>query len=233
MTKKGMVMKLLIVEDDRVLSHTIKRSLLDSYSVDQAFNGDEGLYFAGQSVYDLIILDVMMPVRDGFATLEALRRRNVFTPVLMLTARGTTADKLRGLRAGADDYLTKPFDRDELLLRIEAILRRSTGYYDPKSVSFKELVLQTQTKRATIADQEVPLKGKQYDILEFLVNHKDTLISKERLFNNVWGFLSDTSSNVVEVYVSALRKVLQPYGYDDYIKTIRGAGYIFTEDDHA
>lgn len=233
MTKKGMVMKLLIVEDDRVLSHTIKRSLLDSYSVDQAFNGDEGLYFAGQSVYDLIILDVMMPVRDGFATLEALRRRNVFTPVLMLTARGTTADKLRGLRAGADDYLTKPFDRDELLLRIEAILRRSTGYYDPKSVSFKELVLQTQTKRATIADQEVPLKGKQYDILEFLVNHKDTLISKERLFNNAWGFLSDTSSNVVEVYVSALRKVLQPYGYDDYIKTIRGAGYIFTEDDHA
>ena len=175
-------MKLLIVEDDRLLSNALARSLRDAYAVDQAFDGEEGLFYAAQDVYDLVVLDVMLPERDGFSVLEALRAQGVDTPVLMLTARSATADKLRGLRSGADDYLAKPFDRDELLARIEAIL--------------------------------------------------GSLISKERLFDKIWGFMSDTSSNVVEVYVSALRKALAPTGYDRYIKTIRGAGYLFTEDDH-
>lgn len=225
-------MKLLIVEDDRLLSNALARSLADAYDVDQAFDGEEGLFYALQDVYDLVVLDVMMPERDGFGVLESLRAGGVETPVLMLTARGATADKLRGLRAGADDYLTKPFDRDELLARIEAILRRSTGRPDVRTVAFKDLVLHTQTKQASIAGEAVPLKGKQYDVLEYLVSHEGSLISKERLFDKIWGFLSDTSSNVVEVYVSALRKALAPFGYDRYIKTIRGAGYLFTGEDH-
>lgn len=224
-------MKLLIVEDDRLLSNAIARSLADAYDTDQAFDGEEGLFYASQGVYDLVVLDVMLPERDGFSVLEALRVRGVDTPVLMLTARGTTADKLHGLRAGADDYLTKPFDRDELQARIEAILRRSTGRIDVRTVTFKDLALHTQTKQATIAGEPIPLKGKQYDILEYLVSHQGSLISKDRLFDKIWGFLSDTSSNVVEVYVSALRKALAPSGYDRYIRTIRGAGYLFTEDD--
>ena len=150
----------------------------------------------------------------------------------MLTAKGTTADKLRGLRSGADDYLTKPFDRDELLARIEAILRRATGRADVTTISFKGLVLHTQTKQAAIDGRPLELKGKQYDVLEYLVSHEGSLISKDRLFDKIWGFLSDTSSNVVEVYVSALRKALAPSGYDRYIKTIRGAGYLFAEEDH-
>lgn len=225
-------MKLLIVEDDRLLSNAIARSLRDAYAVDQAFDGEEGLFYAAQDVYDLVVLDVMLPARDGFSVLEALRARGVRTPVLMLTAKGTTADKLRGLRSGADDYLTKPFDRDELLARIEAILRRTTGRADVTTIAFKGLVLHTQTKRAAIDGQPLALKGKQYDILEYLVSHEGSLISKDRLFDKIWGFLSDTSSNVVEVYVSALRKALAPSGYDRYIKTIRGAGYLFAEEDH-
>ena len=123
-------MKLLIVEDDRLLSNALARSLRDAYAVDQAFDGEEGLFYAAQDVYDLVVLDVMLPERDGFSVLEALRAQGVDTPVLMLTARSATADKLRGLRSGADDYLAKPFDRDELLARIEAILRRTTGRRD-------------------------------------------------------------------------------------------------------
>ena len=225
-------MKLLIVEDDRLLSNAIARSLRDAYAVDQAFDGEEGLFYAAQDVYDLVVLDVMLPARDGFSVLEALRARGVRTPVLMLTAKGTTADKLRGLRSGADDYLTKPFDRDELLARIEAILRRTTGRADVTTIAFKGLVLHTQTKRAAIDGQPLALKGKQYDVLEYLVSHEGSLISKDRLFDKIWGFLSDTSSNVVEVYVSALRKALAPSGYDRYINTIRGAGYLFAEEDH-
>ena len=118
------------------------------------------------------------------------------------------------------------------IARIEAILRRTTGRRDVGIVAFKELALHTRTRQAFIADEPLALKGKQYDILEYLVSHQGSLISKERLFDKIWGFMSDTSSNVVEVYVSALRKALAPTGYDRYIKTIRGAGYLFTEDDH-
>ena len=181
-------MKLLIVEDDRLLSNAIARSLRDAYAVDQAFDGEEGLFYAAQDVYDLVVLDVMLPARDGFSVLEALRARGVRTPVLMLTAKGTTADKLRGLRSGADDYLTKPFDRDELLARIEAILRRATGRADVTTIAFKGLVLHTQTKRAAIDGQPLALKGKQYDVLEYLVSHEGSLISKDRLFDKIWGF---------------------------------------------
>lgn len=225
-------MKLLITEDDRLLSNALARCLREAYAVDQAFDGEEGLFYAAQDVYDLVVLDVMLPKRDGFSVLEALRERGVNTPVLMLTAKNTTADKLRGLRSGADDYLTKPFDRDELLARIEAILRRTTGRSDVTTIVFKDLVLHTQSKQAAIDGKLLALKGKQYDILEYLVSHEGSLISKDRLFDKIWGFLSDTSSNVVEVYVSALRKALAPSGYDRYIKTIRGAGYLFTEEDY-
>ena len=178
-------MKLLIVEDDRLLSRAVAAALQGSYDVDVAFDGEEGLYYAAQDVYDLVVLDVMLPGRDGFSVLEELRRRGVGTPVLMLTAKGTTADKLRGLRSGADDYLTKPFDRDELLARIEAILRRATGRADVRTIAFEDLVLHTQTKQATIAGVPVPLKGKQYDVLEYLVSHEGSLVSKERLFDKI------------------------------------------------
>ena len=224
-------MKLLIVEDDRLLSNALARSLRDAYAVDQAFDGEEGLFYAAQDVYDLVVLDVMLPERDGFSVLEALRAQGVDTPVLMLTAKNARDDRVRGLQLGADDYLAKPFDRDELVLRVEAIIRRSMGVRTLDAFGFRGLTLDPNTRRAAVDGAPVVLKGKQYDVLEYLVSHEGQLVSKTQLFDRVWGFMNDTSSNVVEVYVSALRKVLKEHGYDRFLKTIRGAGYVWTDDD--
>lgn len=224
-------MKILIVEDDRNLSHAIKRCFASSYDSDQAFDGAEGYFLASKGIYDLVILDVMLPVMDGYTVLERLRESDVFTPVLVLTAKGTLADKARGFRSGADDYLVKPFHRDELIMRIEAILRRTTGSYDTKDLVFRELVISRLRRTVEIAGTPLDLKGKQFDALEYLVSNQDRLVSKTQLFDRVWGFLSDTSSNVVAVYMSGIRKQLKPFGYDTYLKTIRGVGYLFTEED--
>ena len=224
-------MKLLIVEDDRRLSQTLVECVAPTFTADQAFDGAEGLYFAEQGVYDLIILDLMLPRMDGYTVLERLREQRNHTPVLILTAKGETADKVRGLRAGADDYLAKPFSMDELASRIEAILRRSLGTYELHAIAFAGMTIDPNTRSVRIDGAPVDLKGKQYDVLEHLAEHAEQLVTKTQLFDKVWGFLSDTSPSVVEVYVSALRKTLKPYGYDRYLKTVRGGGYLLTEHD--
>lgn len=180
-------MKILIVEDDRNLSHAIKRCLASSHDSDQAFDGAEGYFLASKGVYDLIILDLMLPALDGYTVLERLREEGVFTPVLILTAKGTLADKARGFRSGGDDYLVKPFHRDELLMRIEAILRRTMGLYETKDLVFKELVISRSRRTVEIAGKPLDLKGKQFDALEYLVSNQDRLISKTQLFDRVWG----------------------------------------------
>lgn len=229
--KKVKPVKILIVEDDRNLSFAIKRCLGAAYDSDQAFDGAEAYFYAKEGIYDLIILDLMLPRMDGYTVLERIREGEVFTPVLILSAKSALPDKMRGFRAGADDYLVKPFDKDELLLRIEAILRRTLGLYETKDLVFKDLVISPSAHRASIAGTALPLKGKQFDTLEYLVGKQGQLVSKSQLFDKVWGFMSDTSSNVVEVYVSAVRKQLKPFGYDRYLKTIRGAGYLLSEGD--
>lgn len=176
-------MKILIVEDDRNLSHAIKRCLASSHDSDQAFDGAEGYFLASKGVYDLIILDLMLPALDGYTVLERLREEGVFTPVLILTAKGTLADKARGFRSGGDDYLVKPFHRDELLMRIEAILRRTMGLYETKDLVFKELVISRSRRTVEIAGKPLDLKGKQFDALEYLVSNQDRLISKTQLFD--------------------------------------------------
>ena len=224
-------MKILIIEDDRAISRAIAEAFGDRYAVDQAFDGEEGLFFARQDVYDLVVLDIMLPAIDGYGVMERLRAEGVETPVLMLTAKNARDDRVRGLRLGADDYLAKPFDRDELVLRAQAIMRRSMGVRTLDTLAFRGLVLDPNTKRATVEGAPVALKGKQYDVLEYLVSHEGQLVSKTQLFDRVWGFLNDTSSNVVEVYVRAWRKALKEHGYDGFLKTIRGAGYVWTADD--
>lgn len=225
-------MKILIIEDDQNLSRVIARCLHAAYDTDQAFDGTEGFFYAKEKVYDLIILDRLLPGMDGITLLKNLRDEHVDTPVLMLTALSTTSDKITGLRAGADDYLTKPFSKEELLLRIEAIIRRSLNVETTDDIRFKELVLKPLHRQAYVKGQSLDLKGRQYALLEYLVSRQGTLISKKQLFDKVWGFMSDTSSNVVEVYVSTLRRQLKPFGYDGYLKTIRGAGYLFSEDEY-
>ena len=222
-------MKVLIVEDDKILSDTIKQCIEKKYSVEQAFDGYEGYMFAKENIYDIIILDLMMPEMNGYDLLSKLRKEEIFTPVLILSAKDSLNDKVKGLSIGADDYLAKPFEREELLARLEALIRRNHGFYANNTIEFKDLKMNLENRKAYIKDKEINLQGKQFDLLEYLIHSKNTIITKEQIFDKIWGFDSDTSTNVIEVYASALRKELKKYGYDKYIKTLRGFGYILSD----
>lgn len=222
-------MKILIVEDERTLSDTIKQCICKKFDTEQAYDGYEAYIMAKENIYDAIILDLMLPEMSGYDVLKKLRENKVLTPVLILTAKDTLNDKLKGFNYGADDYLVKPFEREELLARLEAIIRRTSGVYKEDTVQFKDLKLNIKNRRAFIKDEEIILQGKQFDILEYLINSKGTIITKEQIFDKIWGFDSFTTTNVVEVYASGLRKTLKKYGYDKYIKTIRGVGYMIIE----
>lgn len=222
-------MKVLIVEDERTLSDTIKQCICKKFDTEQAYDGYEAYMMAKENIYDAIILDLMLPEMSGYDVLLKLRENKVLTPVLILTAKDTLNDKLKGFNYGADDYLVKPFEREELLARLEAIIRRTNGAYKQDEIEFKDLKLNIKSRRAFIKDKEITLQGKQFDILEYLINSKGTIITKEQIFDKIWGFDSFTTTNVVEVYASGLRKTLKQYGYDKYIKTIRGVGYMIAD----
>ena len=222
-------MKVLIVEDERTLSDTIKQCICKKFDTEQAYDGYEAYMMAKENIYDAIILDLMLQEMSGYDVLLKLRENKVLTPVLILTAKDTLNDKLKGFNYGADDYLVKPFEREELLARLEAIIRRTNGAYKQDEIEFKDLKLNIKSRRAFIKDKEIILQGKQFDILEYLINSKGTIITKEQIFDKIWGFDSFTTTNVVEVYASGLRKTLKQYGYDKYIKTIRGVGYMITD----
>lgn len=222
-------MKILIVEDERTLSDTIKQCICKKFDTEQAYDGYEAYMMAKENIYDAIILDLMLPEMSGYDVLLKLRENKILTPVLILTAKDTLNDKLKGFNYGADDYLVKPFEREELLARLEAIIRRTNGAYKQDIIEFKDLKLNIKSRRAFIKDKEIILQGKQFDILEYLINSKGTIITKEQIFDKIWGFDSFTTTNVVEVYASGLRKTLKQYGYDKYIKTIRGVGYMIID----
>lgn len=223
-------MKILIVEDDRVLAKTIEQCIAPKYDSDIAYDGEESIMYAKQGIYDLILLDLMLPIMNGYEVLQNIRASKNFTPVLILTAKDGLEDKLKGFDNGADDYITKPFERKELLARIEAILRRTNGNYtETNTISFKDLVLDLNNREVKVNGQEVILQGKQFDVLEYLITSKNTIITKDQIFDKIWGFNSETSTNVIEVYASGLRKELKKIGYDKYLKTIRGVGYIWND----
>lgn len=222
-------MKVLIVEDDKVLARTIEQCLSENYDIDKAYDGEEGVMYAKQGIYDAIILDLMMPIMNGYEVLRELRKSKIYTPVLILTAKGNISDKVQGLKTGADDYLVKPFNREELLARVEAIIRRTTGNYGDNTLEYKDMTIDLNSRTINIKGEEVFLQGKQFDMLEYLVNSKNTIITKEQIFDKIWGFDSETTANVIEVYASGIRKELKKSGYDKYLKTIRGVGYIWSE----
>ena len=222
-------MRLLIIEDDKQLSETIRETTEDLFETQQAFDGEEGLFLAEQNIFDVILLDIMMPRMNGYEVIRELRKCNVDTPVIMLTAKDGIDDKIHGFKVGADDYIVKPFHREELLLRLEAIVRRAGGQFKENTLFFKELKLNLKNKTAEINGEPVKLNGKQFDLLEYLINNKNTILTKEQIFDRIWGFESDTSTTVVEVYASNVRKNLKKYGYDHYIKTFRGLGYMLSE----
>lgn len=222
-------MKVLIIEDDKVLSNIIKKTIIDKYEVEQEYDGISGYMLANRNIYDIIILDLMLPEMNGHEVLKKLRQNKINTPVLILTAKDGIEDKINELECGADDYLTKPFEARELIARLDAIIRRTNGNYKNNSLQFKELSLDLSNRKVFFKDEEIILQGKQFELLEYLINYKETIVTKEQIFDRIWGFNSETAINVVEVYASGIRKALKKYNYDKYIKTIRGVGYILSE----
>ncbi|MEG1009513.1 MAG: response regulator transcription factor [Clostridia bacterium] len=223
-------MKVLIIEDDKILSDTIYQCLKNKFKIDTAYNGEDGLYLAIQNIYDVIILDLMMPILDGIGVITELRKQKNLTPILILTAKDTLKDKVFGLKIGADDYLTKPFEIEELIARIEAIIRRNTGEYIENIVCFKDLKLDLNIRQAKINNNILNLQGKLFDMLEYLIINKNRIITKNQIFDKIWGFNSYTTTNVVEVYASGIRKELKKYNYDKYLNTVRGIGYMICGD---
>lgn len=221
-------MKILLVEDEKVLSNSIKKIFEDEYDVEQVYDGEEAELYATQDIYDIIILDLMLPIKNGYEVLEHIRKKGIYTPVLILTAKDSLSDKLAGFQKGADDYLTKPFASEELKARAEVMIRRNNPNYYKKEIKFKNLVLDLSTRKAYIGQEELKLQGKQFDMLEYLLNYQNRIITKEQIFDKIWGFDSETTTNVVEVYASGIRKELKKCGYDKYFKTIRGVGYMIT-----
>lgn len=222
-------MRVLIIEDDKILAKTVEQCIGSKYDVDHAYDGEEGVLYAKQEIYDVIILDIMLPIMDGYGVLSELRNNKIYTPVLILTAKDGIGDKVKGFRYGADDFLVKPFNREELIVRLEALIRRANGNYYDNIIEYKGLVLDLNSRKVQARDKEIILQGKQFDVLEYLIKSKNTIITKEQIFDKIWGFDSETTTNVIEVYASGLRKELKKIGYDKYLKTIRGVGYIWSE----
>lgn len=222
-------MRILIIEDEKALSNAIKDSLKTEFEIDQAFDGEEGLLYIKQDIYDAIILDLMLPIKHGYEVLEEMRKEKILTPVLILTAKDSLEDKLQGFQKGADDYLTKPFAKEELKARIQVMIRRNNPSFYKNEITFKDLRIDINNRQAYVRNEELKLQGKQFDMLEYLMNYQNRIITKEQIFDKIWGFNSETTTNVVEVYASGIRKELKKSGYDKYLKTIRGAGYIWSE----
>lgn len=220
-------MRILVVEDEHKIASSIKKGLeQESFAVDVAFDGNRGYDLASGEDYDLIILDILLPGIDGLQICKNLRSQNIHTPILMLTAKGQVEDKVAGLNAGADDYLTKPFFFEELLARVRALIRR------PKSsigllLSFKDLSLDTVSFGVKRGSKIISLSSKEFALLEYLLRHKNQIVTKDQIISHVWDYDADVLPNTVEVYIGYLRhKVDKPFpDKSPLIQTIRGFGY--------
>ena len=222
------MIKILLVEDDLSLSNSIFDFLDDFADVMQVFDGEEGLYEAESGVYDLILLDLMLPEKGGFQVLKELREQGITTPVLIMTAKESLDDKGHGFELGADDYLTKPFYLEELKMRIQALLKRS-GKFNDNTLSYHELTADTSTNTTTVNGEKVELLGKEFDLLVYFLQNQNVILPKSQIFDRIWGFDSDTTISVVEVYVSKIRKKLKGTSFAKNLQTLRSVGYILKD----
>ncbi|WP_380168999.1 response regulator transcription factor [Jannaschia sp. R86511] len=225
-------MRLLVVEDDAGLSDLLLRALQkEGYAVDLAADGEEALWSARENGYDAILLDVMIPAPDGFAVVRSLRAEECWTPVLMLTARDGVDDRVEGLDAGADDYLSKPFSMSELTARLRALTRR-TPAERPVVLQVGDLMLDPATHRVTRSGQVVPMSPKEFALLQELMRRPGQALTRTHLIEHVWDFAFDGTSNVVDVYVGYLRdKLDRPFSRRSLV-TVRGVGYMVEDDAH-
>jgi two-component system response regulator MprA len=215
---------ILVVDDDPGIVSFLKRGLIfEGYAVDSAVNGSEALAKIRDTEPDLVILDVMMPGIDGIEVSKRLRRVSEI-PILMLTAKGALGDKISGLNSGADDYLVKPFEFDELLARVQALLRRSNP--EKKEIlRFQDLSLNTTTRVVKRGIEPIELTAQEFDLLEFLMRNPRQVLNREQIYDKVWGYDFEGESNVIEVYIRYLRAKLETPGYSKLIHTVRGVGY--------
>jgi two-component system OmpR family response regulator len=218
-------MRLLLVEDEQKLAALTRRGLCEAgYAVDVAGDAAEGLWMASETNYDFVVLDVMLPDSDGFAVCRTLRASGFMSPVLMLTARDDVNDRVRGLDSGADDYLTKPFDFDELLARLRALGRRPGGQRDPV-LRVGDLWLDPASHQAGRGDASVELTAKEFALLHYLMQNAGTTLTRRDLIEHAWDFAFESDSNVVDVYIRYLReKIDRPFGVESLV-TVRGVGY--------
>jgi len=220
-------MRVLMVEDEKYMAEAIAQVLKKhNYSVDLAFHGEDGLDCGLSGIYDIIILDIMLPKMDGISVLKELRKNRIETPVILLTARGEIEDKVRGLDSGADDYLAKPFHTDELLARLRALGRRKTELINDGILQYGDIKLNPHTLQLACGGKEITLTLKESQLLELLIIRKGMIVSKENIIEKLWGYDTDAEENRVEIHVSLLRKKLGQLDSEVYIHTIRGAGYV-------
>jgi two-component system response regulator MprA len=224
-----MAARILVVEDEERIAQVIQRALaFEGYRVDVACDGQAGLDKAREAMPDLVVLDLMLPKVDGVEVCRRLRAAgNV--PILMLTAKDTVADRVRGLDAGADDYLTKPFDLDELLARVRALLRRATPAA-PEVLHFADLALDTGTHRARRGGREIELTAKEYELLELFMRNPRQVLTRDRIFDRVWGYDFGGESNIIEVYIRYLRQKIEAPDEPKLLHTVRGVGYVLREE---
>lgn len=219
------MIKILLIEDDLSLSNSVFDFLDDFADVMQIFDGEEGLYEAESGVYDLILLDLMLPEKNGFQVLKELREKGITTPVLIMTAKESIDDKGQGFDLGADDYLTKPFYLEELKMRIQALLKRS-GKFNDNSLIYGDIRVDMSTNSTFVNQTEVELLGKEFDLLVYFLKNQNVILPKSQIFDRIWGFDSDTTISVVEVYVSKVRKKLKGTLFSENLQTLRSVGYI-------
>ena len=220
-------MKILIIEDEYSLADAISETLKkQNFITDIITDGEEGENEALTGAYDLILLDIMLPNKNGFKILESLQREKIETPVIILTAKSEIYDKLNGLENGADDYITKPFHMKELIARVKVVLKRKNGVKDLSIIQYEDLSLNLRNGKISCQNNEMTISGKELELLEILMINKKQTISRETLANKIWGYNSDTEYNNVEVYISFLRKKLKLLKSRVEIKTVRGIGYI-------
>lgn len=224
-------MKILIIEDEYSLADAIAETLRkEKFQVKIITNGEDGENEALTNIYDLILLDVMLPKKNGFEILTNLRKEKIDTPVIMLTAKSEISDKLNGLENGADDYITKPFHTRELIARVKVILKRKINIKDTNVLEYSDLKLDLVTCKMCVNDTEIAINGKELDLLEILLVNKNQIVNREILANKIWGYNSDAEYNNVEVYVSFLRKKLKLLKSKVKIKAVRGIGYKLEEE---
>ena len=229
--ERDIKMKILLAEDEVDLNNIITKYLKKNrYSVESVFNGEEALDYLEYDEYDLIILDIMMPKINGFEVIKKLRSKGNHTPILLLTARNSSEDKVKGLDLGADDYIVKPFDFNELTARIRTIVRRRYGN-SSNELSIGDLVLDISKKTVTRAEKTIELTGKEYSVLEYLIQSKNRILSREQIKTHVWDYDYEGDSNIIDVLVKNIRKKIHIEDGKQIIYTKRGIGYVVKDED--